>query len=76
MIGGLLLVGYFYSELPATSALLLASTPLAVIAVPAAVTRGRPAWHSLLLHGGAALAVVLAALVIAYRSTPPFEPYY
>ncbi len=75
VLGGLLLAGRFYSELPTASAALLALAPLAAWRA-ASGTVGRPEpWRSLLVRGLIALLVVSAAAAVAWSASPPIEPY-
>jgi hypothetical protein len=76
VLTGLLLSGYFYSELPAPSALLLVASPLAPLAVPRSVTRDRAGWVAALVHGAATAVPVAVALLVALRSAPPLGAYY
>ena len=72
----LLLCGYFYSELPAASALLLAASPLAAVAVPRARYANRGALSATAVPALAAAAPIVAAVVLAYATSPPLDPYY
>jgi len=76
ILAGLLAIGYFYSELPAASAALLAIAPLATKAVPRSLVNRRGAWTGALLHGAAAALPVALALGLALAASPPLEPYY
>jgi hypothetical protein len=69
LVGALVVSGYFFAELPATSAVLLAFAP-----IPALIPNGMP---SKLLASGIRAALVLVpiivALVMAFRSSPPLS---
>jgi hypothetical protein len=69
LMGALVVSGYFFAELPATSAVLLAFAPiLALIPI---------GWPSKLLASGIRAALVsvpiLVALILAFRSSPPLS---
>lgn len=65
----LVLSGYFYAELPAMSAVLLLLAPAAGL-----IGRGGrlPGWKATIARAGVAGVVVLVAITIAFRTSPPF----
>jgi hypothetical protein len=68
LLSGLWLSGYFYSELPASSALMLAAAPgLALVCPSRDVTERK----ILLLRAGLVVLPVVAAVVMAMRTSPP-----
>jgi hypothetical protein len=69
LLGTLLVSGYFFAELPAASAVLLAFAPVLALA-SISIT------NKLLAFGVRAALVsvpVIAALVLAFRSSPPLD---
>lgn len=72
----LLLSGYFYSELPAISALLVIAAPLAARSVPEASLTGRHPFVVAVVRGVAVAVPIVVAVIIAFASSPPFDPYY
>jgi hypothetical protein len=70
LLGLLLVSGYFFAELPGSSAILLAGAP-----VLALIPTGRlSAWPSAALRIGLVSLPVAAAVVLAFRASPPL--YY
>jgi hypothetical protein len=69
-LAGLWLVGHFYSELPATSALLLAAAPLAALALPQRTLTGRSAALIPALRVAAVLLPIAAAVALAHLASP------
>ena len=76
LLAGLLLVAYFYSELPVASALLLGLAPLGSQLVPRRFASRRSEWTRAVLHGAAAAVPAAAALWVAIAASPPLAPYY
>jgi hypothetical protein len=72
----LLLSGYFYSELPAISALLVTVAPLAARSVPQASLAGRRPFIVAVVRGAAVAVPIVVAVIIAFASSPPLDPYY
>ena len=69
LLGGLLLNGFFYAELPAASAILLAAAPAIGV-----VRLGT--WRPGVVRICLALLVAAAAFTLALRASPPLEYGY
>jgi hypothetical protein len=69
LLGALLVSGYFFAELPLSSAMLLAFAP-ALALVPIGTPRKLLAFG---LRSALVSAPILVALVLAYRSSPPLS---
>jgi hypothetical protein len=67
---GLIASGYFYSELPWTSASLLALPPALILLIP-----GEPTFRKDLLRTAVAMVPTIAAVVLAARASPPMDYY-
>jgi hypothetical protein len=76
VLGGLVLSGRFYSELPASSALLLAAAPGAALGLPPRPAGARGGTVHALVPGLLALVPAAAAVAWAWWTSPPLEPYY
>jgi hypothetical protein len=69
LLGALLVSGYFFASLPATSAALLVVAPVLAL-VPA----GKPATFWAFLARAALVSLpVAAAVILAFRSSPPLD---
>jgi hypothetical protein len=69
LFAALMVSGYFFAELPAPSALLLAVAPALAL-----VRTGKlPVLWSVVVRGGLVAALVVIALVIAFLASPPLE---
>jgi hypothetical protein len=69
LLGGLLISGYFFAALPATSAVFLIVAPvLALVPVGKAAT-----FWSFLARAGLVSLPVAAAVVLAFRASPPLD---
>jgi hypothetical protein len=69
LLGALLISGYFFAALPATSAALLIVAP-----VPALIPVGKPTTFLAFLVRAALVSVpVAAAVILAFRSSPPLD---
>ena len=64
VLTGLLTAGYFYSELPAISALLVAASPLAALLAGVAM-RGRAPLLTVVVQATAQLVAIVVALTLA-----------
>ena len=71
---GLLIYGWFYWNVPTTSAFLIAFAPAAAFAGELGAIRKRPAWQGVLIRAGAAAIPTGIAVWIALANAP--EPYY
>jgi hypothetical protein len=65
----LLVCGYFYAELPASSAVLLSAAP----PLGALVRADRSSIQLLAFRSGAMLLLVIAAVFLAFRASPPLD---
>ena len=71
---GLLMIGYFYAEVPATSAVLLAAAPLAVWAAMIPATQRLAHWMPATIAIGLAALIAGAAVAYAYSAAPSAAP--
>jgi hypothetical protein len=69
LVSTLLMSGYFFAELPLTSALLLGFAPVLAL-VPIG---GRGKFLSLVIRAALVSVPVVAAVVVAFRSSPPLS---
>ena len=69
LLGALILSGYFFAELPAVSAALLALGPALAI-IPGGMTHP---YKRIIFRGALASGPVFAALVVAFRSSPSLD---
>jgi hypothetical protein len=69
LVGALLASGYFFAELPASSAVLLAFAPLFAL-IPLGRAAGLSAFG---IRAAMVSAPVLVALILAFRSSPPLS---
>ena len=75
VLPGLWLLGYFYAEVPAASAALLAAAlPTAALGQVGPVRKRLPPWQTLAVSVLLLLVLVTAAVVLAGRASPP-DPY-
>jgi hypothetical protein len=75
LLSGLWLLGYFYAEVPAVSAALLAAAlPAAALVQVRPVRKRLRPWQAVLLGVLVLLVPVTAAVVTAYSASPP-DPY-
>jgi hypothetical protein len=75
VLPGLWLLGYFYAEVPAASAALLAAAlPVAALVLVRPVRERLRPWQAVLVGVLALLVPVTAAVVTAYTASPP-DPY-
>lgn len=68
LLTSLWICGYFYAELPATSALLLLLAPVSGMIAFAGLT----GWKATLVHASIVSVAVFAAVFLAWRASPPF----
>ena len=73
LLTGLWLSGYFYAELPSASALLLAAAPLPSLQWISRTEKSAPSWKDFALYTGAAAILVLIAIFLALRASPPLD---
>ncbi len=73
LLTGLWLSGYFYAELPSASALLLAAAPLPSLQWISRTEKSILSWKDFALYTGAAAILVLIAIFLALRASPPLD---
>jgi hypothetical protein len=73
VLTGLWLSGYFYAELPSGSALLLAASPLPSLQWISRTEKPAPSWKDLALYTAVTAILVLIAIFLAFRASPPLH---